>query len=105
MPTRDFRPGHLEQWSPRNQTLRHAGEWRAQDDQALLHEPTDYSAVGGPDDQRIYGHTCSDDGAYPWGPWGEPRNRDIPATARQRGGYMKCVAHCVLPDTKHEAGT
>src|SRR5215813_4069633 len=66
MPIRDLRPGHPEEWSERNQTLRHAGEKRVRDDDALLQDPTDYSVVGGPDDERIYGHTRSDNGHYPW---------------------------------------
>src|SRR5262245_12368316 len=69
MPTRDFRPGHHEEWSERNQTLRHSGEKLADDDLALLHNPTDYSAVGGPEDERVYGHSRSDNGYYPWNPF------------------------------------
>ena len=75
---RDFRPSAHEQWSERNQTLRHAGEKRPRDDQALLHNPYDYSGVGGPDDERVYGRTRSDDGNYPWNPNGGPYDRDMP---------------------------
>lgn len=102
---RDLRPGRLEQWSPRNQTLRHAGELRAGDDQAMLHDPGDYSAIGGPDDQRVYGYIRSDDGSYPWNRYGGPRNRDTPESWLERGGYRKYVAHLRLCDTKHKATT
>lgn len=86
---RDFRPGVHEQWSQRNQTLRHAGEKRPRDDQALLHDPDDYSAVGGPDDERVYGRTRSDSGSYPWNPNGGPSDRDVPPSQITRGGYLK----------------
>lgn len=86
---RDLRRGHREQWSGRNQTLRHSGEKRIRDDDALLHHPNDYSAVGGPDDERIYGHRRSDDGYYPWNRWGGPYDRDVRPSDRTRGGYLK----------------
>jgi hypothetical protein len=86
---RDFRPGKHEQWSERNQTLRHAGEKRPRDDDALLHNPDDYSAIGGPDDQRVYGRTRSDSGSYPWNPNGGPYDRDVPPSQTSRGGYLQ----------------
>jgi hypothetical protein len=86
---RDFRPGVYEQWSERNQTLRHAGEKRPRDDRALLHNPYDYSGVGGPDDERVYGRTRSDNGNYPWNPNGGPYDRDMPPSLSARGGYLK----------------
>jgi hypothetical protein len=89
MNTRDFRPGMREQWSDRNQTLRHAGEKRPRDDLALLHNPTDYSALGGPEDERVYGRTRSDNGNYPWNPFGDAYDRDTPANLHERGGYLK----------------
>lgn len=95
---RDLRPGAREQWSERNQTLRHGGEKRPRDDQALLHNPTDYSALGGPDDERIYGHTRSDNGYYPWNASGGAYDRDTPASQIQRGGYLKVRAPDGGPD-------
>jgi hypothetical protein len=89
MPTRDLRPGHPEEWSERNQTLRHAGEKRVRDDDAILQDPTDYSVVGGPDDERIYGHTRSDNGHYPWNVFGDAYDVDSPAQQHERGGYLK----------------
>ena len=89
MIVRDFRPRAHEQWSERNQTLRHAGEKSPQDGRALLHDPDDYSAVGGPDDERIYGHTRSDDGHYPWNSNGGAYDRDTPASQIERGGYLR----------------
>jgi hypothetical protein len=89
MPTRDLRPGHFEQWSDRNQTLRHAGEKRLRDDDALLENPPDYSAVGGPDDERVYGHARSDNGYYPWNHWGGQYDRDTRGAQIERGGYLK----------------
>ena len=86
---RDFRPGVYEQWSQRNQTLRHAGEKRERDDRALLHNPHDYSGVGGPDDERVYGRTRSDNGYYPWNPNGGQYDRDMPPSYAERGGYLK----------------
>ena len=52
MPVRDFRPSAHEEWSQHDQTLRHAGDKRPGDDHALLHNPYDYSGVGGPDGGR-----------------------------------------------------
>lgn len=89
MSTRDFRPGHGEQWSKRNQTLRHAGEKRVRDDDALLENPTDYSALGGPDDERVYGYTRSDSGYYPWNAAGGPHDRDSVDGDLGRGGYLR----------------
>lgn len=89
---RDFRPGVHEQWSERNQTLRHAGEKRPRDDRALLHNPHDYSGVGGPDDERVYGRTRSDNGYFPWNPHGGPYDRDMPPSHSSRGGYLKKTA-------------
>lgn len=87
--TRDLRPGHAEQWSARNQTLRHAGEKRERDDQAMLDNPHDYSAVGGPEDERAYGRTRSDNGYYPWNSFGGPHDRDSYGVELERGGYRK----------------
>ena len=89
MTVRDFRPSAHEEWSKRNQTLRHAGEKRPRDDNALLHNPYDYSGIGGPDDERVYGRIRSDSGYYPWNPNGGPVDRDVPPSQRQRGGYLK----------------
>jgi len=89
MAVRDFRRSAHEEWSERNQTLRHAGEKRPRDDRALLHNPDDYSAVGGPDDERVYGHTRRDDGYYPWNSNGAAYDRDVPPTQIERGGYLK----------------
>jgi hypothetical protein len=89
MIVRDFRPGVNEQWSEHFQTLRHAGEKTPEDDRALLHDPDDYSGVGGPDDERIYGHTRSDDGHYPWNANGGAYDRDTPPSQIARGGYLK----------------
>ena len=89
MTVRDFRPSAHEEWSQRNQTLRHAGEKRPRDDQALLHNPYDYSGIGGPEDERVYGRVRSDSGYYPWNPNGGPVDRDVPPSQRQRGGYLK----------------
>jgi hypothetical protein len=89
MTVRDFRRSAHEEWSERNQTLRHAGEKRPRDDRALLHNPYDYSGVGGPDDERVYGRTRSDNGYYPFNPNGGPYDRDVPPSQAMRGGYLK----------------
>ena len=86
---RDFRPGVHEQWSQRNQTLRHAGEKRPRDDNAQLENPDDYSAIGGPDDERVYGRTRNDSGNFPWNAHGGPYDRDMPPSQTSRGGYLK----------------
>lgn len=88
MPNRDLRPGHHEEWSERNQTLRHAGEKRERDDEALSENPADFSALGGPEGEAAYGRTRSDKGYYPWNPLGGPHDRDS-LPGRGRGGYRK----------------
>jgi hypothetical protein len=89
MLTRDLRPSAHEEWSERYQTLRHAGEKVDEDDVALLHNPPDYSALGGPEDERIYGHTRSDNGYYPWNAFGGQYDRDTRESQLERGGYLK----------------
>jgi hypothetical protein len=103
MTVRDFRPSAHEEWSQRNQTLRHAGEKRPRDDQALLHNPYDYSGIGGPDDERVYGRVRSDSGYYPWNPNGGPVDRDVPPSQKVRGGYLKqCGLRSRLHHRLHE---
>lgn len=89
MADRDMSPDAREQWSQRNQTLRHSGVRRPGDDDALLHDPDDYSALGGPEDEPAYGRTRSDDGHYPFGPLSDSYDRDGRADMQERGGYVK----------------
>jgi hypothetical protein len=89
MADRDMSPGAREQWSLRNQTLRHSGTKTAWDDEALLHDPDDYSRVGGPEGEPAYGRTRSDDGHYPFNPFGGPYDRDTLSNDHDRGGYIK----------------
>ena len=51
--------------------------------------PEDYSAVGGPDDERVYGRIRSDNGNYPFNANGGPYDRDVPPSQTERGGYLK----------------
>lgn len=90
MADRDMSPDAREQWSQRNQTLRHSGVKRPDDDQALLHDPDDYSAVGGPENEPAYGRTRSDNGHYPFNSIQGPYDRDTRADtdASDRGGYL-----------------
>jgi hypothetical protein len=88
MADRDMSPDAREQWSERNQTLRHSGVKQPGDDQALLHDPDDYSAIGGPEDEPAYGRSRSDNGHYPFGPNCGPYDRDTRADGQDRGGYM-----------------
>jgi hypothetical protein len=90
MADRDMRPEAHEDWSDRNQTLRHSGTKTPWDDQALLHDPNDYSALGGPDDQPAYGRSRSDNGTYPFADQDGPYDRDTQPA--ERGGYMKLHA-------------
>ena len=45
--------------------------------------------MGGPDDERVYGHTRSDNGYYPWNRWGGQYDRDTRGAQIERGGYLK----------------
>jgi hypothetical protein len=89
MADRDMSPEAREQWSPRNQTLRHSGTKTEWDDEALLHDPDDYSRVGGPEGEPAYGRTRSDDGHYPFNAFGGPYDRDTLQNDHDRGGYIK----------------
>lgn len=83
-----MRPEAREQWSERYQTLRHSGTKRPEDDLALLHDPVDYSATGGPEGEAAYGRTRSDDGHYPWSNSGGEYDRDE-AYLHGRGGNLR----------------
>jgi hypothetical protein len=88
MADRDMSPEAREQWSSRNQTLRHSGTKLPGDDDALNDDPHDYSRVGGPENERIYGRTRSDVGHFPFNAFGGPYDRDSLPT-QERGGYLK----------------
>lgn len=88
MADRDMSPRAQEQWSQRHQTLRHSGIKLPGDDDALLHDPDDYSAVGGPENEPAYGRTRSDTGHYPFDPNRGPYDRDTRADDCDRGGYV-----------------
>jgi hypothetical protein len=89
MADRDMSPDAREQWSERNQTLRHSGVKRPGDDAALLHDPDDYSALGGPEDEPAYGRSRSDNGHYPFNPLCGSYDRDTRADTQERGGFTK----------------
>jgi hypothetical protein len=89
MADRDMSPEAREQWSQRHQTLRHSGVKLPDDDDALLHDPEDYSALGGPENEPAYGRTRSDDGHFPFNQIGGAYDRDARADTLQRGGYLK----------------
>jgi hypothetical protein len=88
MADRDMSPDAHEQWSERNQTLRHSGTKQPFDDEALLEDPDDYSKIGGPENEPAYGRTRSDRGSYPFDAYGEPRDQDIRPSDLERGGYL-----------------
>lgn len=88
MPSDKLPKGPKEEWSKRNDTLRREGEKRPRDDDAQLETPSDYSATGGPEDERSYGRTRSDSGYYPRNAQGGPHDRDT-IEQKGRGGYVK----------------
>jgi len=53
----------------------------------LFGDPTDYSAVGGPENEPAYGRTRSLAGEYPFNENGGPHDRDEPAHV-PRGGIQ-----------------
>lgn len=53
----------------------------------LFEDPTDYSAVGGPDNEPAYGRTRSVAGEYPFNEHGGPYDRDEPSRV-ERGGIQ-----------------
>ena len=48
-------------------------------------DPTDFSAVGGPDSEPAYGRNRALEGEYPFNPQGGPHDRDEPSHV-ERGG-------------------
>jgi hypothetical protein len=88
MPNRIPQSTREEYWSNRDQGWHHKWEEEERDEHALLRDPEDYSAVGGPESERAYGRTRSDTGEYPFGPQQGAPDRDQYGPPR-RGGYMK----------------
>jgi hypothetical protein len=77
-----------EYWSDRDQGLHHKWEAPEGDEHARLRDPVDYSAIGGPESERVYGRSRSDTGDYPFGRYQGAADRD-PYGPRERGGYVK----------------
>lgn len=78
----------LEYWSNRDQGLHHKWEAPEREEAAELHDPVDYSAIGGPENERSYGRARSDTGDYPFGRYQGSADRD-PYGPLDRGGYLK----------------
>ena len=51
----------------------------------LLHDPPDFSAVGGPENEPAYGRSRAIAGEYPFNQQGGPYDRDEPSHV-ERGG-------------------
>ena len=77
-----------EYWSQRDQVLHHKGEAPEHPERTQYDDPSDYSAVGGPDGERAYGRSRSDSGDFPFGRQGSAADRD-PYARYERGGYLK----------------
>jgi hypothetical protein len=88
MPRRIPHATELEYWSNRDQGLHHTWEPLEREEQAELHDPLDYSAIGGPENERSYGRSRSDTGDYPFGRYQGSADRD-PYGPLDRGGYLK----------------
>ena len=56
-------------------------------DDELFADPTDFSAVGGPESEPAYGRNRALAGEYPFNPQGGPRDRDEPSHL-DRGGIQ-----------------
>lgn len=77
-----------EYWSQRDQGLHHKGDSTDPGERPQYDDPSDYSAVGGPDGERAYGRSRSDTGDFPFGQRGGAADRD-PYSQYERGGYLK----------------
>lgn len=88
MPRRIPHATETEYWSDRDQGLHHKWEAPEREQAAGLHDPVDYSAIGGPETERSYGRTRSDTGDYPFGRYQGSADRD-PYGPLDRGGYVK----------------
>ena len=89
MPDRRIPPAPTDEyWSQGDQVLHH--KWEAPEHEGpVQHEdPSDYSALGGPESERAYGRTRSDDGSFPFRHGGGAGDRD-PYAQYERGGYLK----------------
>lgn len=78
----------LEYWSDRDQVLHRKWEAREREEAADLQDPSDYSAIGGPESERSYGRSRSDTGDYPFGRYQGSADRDAYGPL-DRGGYVK----------------
>jgi hypothetical protein len=82
------RPNDREYWSNRDQGV-HRGNAGAHHDEPAAPDPPDYSAIGGPEDERAYGRSRSDTGDYPFGLHEGQADRDGYGPSLVRGGYLK----------------
>ncbi len=89
MPRRIPHSTQEEYWSERDQGLHRKWEAPEREQAAGLEDPTDYSAVGGPENERAYGRSRSDTGSYPFGHGEGPADRDPYGESHDRGGYLK----------------
>lgn len=76
-----------EYWSNVDQGVHRSWEGPQHDQPARLQDPIDYSAVGGPENERAYGRARSDTGRYPFTPHGAAPDRD-PYGPPRRGRYL-----------------
>lgn len=77
-----------EYWSQRDQVLHHKGDAPEREEATQDDDPSDYSALGGPEGERAYGRSRSDGGGFPFGHGGGAADRD-PYSQYERGGYLK----------------
>jgi hypothetical protein len=92
MPRRMPHSTQEEYWSERDQGVHHKWEAPERQDAARLTDPIDYSAIGGPENERAYGRSRSDTGAFPFGAYSGPADRDPYGPSHERGGYFKLHA-------------
>jgi hypothetical protein len=90
-----------EYWSERDQGVHHTWEPAQDEEHTQRADPADFSAVGGPDGERVYGRVRSDAGAFPFGPQGAA-DRDPYGPAR-RGGYLKIPTPSSVRDEADES--
>jgi hypothetical protein len=95
-------PNYKEFWYDRDQGVHRIEDRRRMHDPALMSDPDDFSAIGGPESESAYGRSRNDVGDFPFDGSGGPYDRDTRGYEQDRGGYIK--KHYADYDRERQSG-
>jgi hypothetical protein len=96
------RPNYKEFWYDRDQGVHRVEDRQLLRESALMSDPDDFSAIGGPESESAYGRSRNDVGDFPFDAHGGPYDRDVLGYEQDRGGYIK--KHYADYDRERQAG-